>query len=59
MDPVNDQADPLGDSVPTPLMQGAAVMHESFKAYVAAGFTEAQAIAIVTQLLIAAMKSQG
>jgi hypothetical protein len=56
---VTDQVDPLQDGAPTPLMQGAAVMHESFKAYVAAGFTEAQAIAIVTQLLIAAMKSQG
>lgn len=56
---MTDQVDPLQDGAPTPLMQGAAVMHESFKAYVAAGFTEAQAIAIVTQLLIAAMKSQG
>ncbi len=54
---MDEQVDPLQDNMPTPLMAGATAMHETFKAYVASGFTEAQALTIVTNLLIAAMRS--
>jgi len=56
VDERGEQTDAFGDSL-TPLAAGASVMHETFKAYVAAGFTEAQALTIVTNLLIAAMRS--
>lgn len=40
----------------TALMAGAAATHEMFLAYVAAGFTEAQALYLVAQLLAAGMR---
>ncbi len=54
---MDEQTDPLQENSPTPLAAGASVMHETFRAYVNAGFTESQALTIVTNLLIAAMKS--
>jgi hypothetical protein len=43
----------------TVLAQGATAMHEMFRAYVEAGFTEQQALQIVIQIAVAGIEKRG
>lgn len=50
---------PGGEPVQNPLtdlMAGAAMMHELFRTYVEAGFTESQALYLIGQMLTANMR---
>lgn len=52
--PDRPQEEPHGSDSLTPLAASAAKVHELWSAYVAAGFTEQQALYLVAQIVIAA-----
>lgn len=54
----DDDNDPVTDGL-TALMSSAAMAHEMFLSYVAAGFTEPQAIYLVAQILTAGLRTPG
>lgn len=54
MPPVDDAQMPYGSAI-TALIQAAASLHEMYTSYVYVGFTEEQALRLVTAVLTASM----